>query len=148
VTFNAWPIRDVGDGNIGWIQGRIVGTPTLIAPLSKRPCFYYSHLVPDRGEVTAGVDELVLEDDTGTAIVVLAGARVQIDYDHDAIGGSEGILGPGELVAAYGHCQWERDPDHNRARLYREPLPMRLRVTRTRNLRVWVSEDVPERGAP
>ena len=81
--FNAWPIHDVGEGNVGWIQGRIVGAPPLVAPLSRRPCFFYSVLAPERADQTARPDELMLEDETGVAVVVLAGAMVQLDYDFE-----------------------------------------------------------------
>ncbi len=161
MTFNAWPIHDVGDGNIGWIQGRIVGPPPLVAPLSHRPCFYYSRLVPDQADESRRADELMIEDDTGTAVVVLAGAMVQLEYDVEKqvaadpaaliphwVTHREGILGPGETIAVYGHCRWERDPDISRSRLYRDPVPMRLRVTQTRNVRVWLSEDISGRPPP
>jgi len=165
MTFNPWPIRDVGDGNTGWIQGRIVGDGPLVAPASRRPCHYYHLIVDDHGEERRAADELTIEDDTGHAVIVLAGALMQLDYDHDdhaplglyARRGfdpgaapyqprrREAILGPGELIAVYGTCVWERDPNPARYGLYRDLLPQRLRVTRTAQVRHWISEDVPER---
>ena len=73
------------------------GTPTLVAPYSKRPCFYYSALEEDKGAWNQGDEELFIEDETGRAIVELAGATVQVDYDHEAHGlplKREGILAP------------------------------------------------------
>ncbi len=139
-SFNPWRIRDVGDGNTGWVQGRLVGDPPLVAPISKRRCFHYNAFVADK-VATATVDELTIEDETGRALVVMAGAVIQLDFDH----GREGILGPGELIAAYGTCRWERDPAPTRHGLYRDGPPQRLRITGTSRVRLWVSEDVPGR---
>lgn len=161
MSFNAWPIKDVRDGSVGWVQGRVVGTPPLVAPLSKRPCFHHARIVDGVAAESATADELTIDDGTGIAIVVMKGAVIQLDHDHEQrvftaaapwagaerpdVLHREGILGPGELVAVYGTCHWERDPDPSRARLYRDPLPMRLRVTSTARVRVWISEDVASR---
>jgi hypothetical protein len=145
-----WRIRDVHDGAIGWIQGRLVGEPTLSGPCSKRPCFYYSMLEEDKPAKNRSVSELEIEDDSGRAIIELAGATIQVNYDyeirHEKKDGStgplhrEGILGPGELIAVHGHCRWERDPSPQRYGLYRDPLPQRLRVTGTSRIQIWVTE--------
>lgn len=150
-----WRIANVGDGNTGWIQGRIVGEPPLVAPYSKRPCFYYSAMVEGRGGSTKGADELTLEDESGRAIVELAGAIIQVDFDYAAAGPErqtldgrfvpgplmrEGILAPGEAVAVHGTCRWERDPSPVRYGLYREALPQRLRVRGTSRVQIWVTE--------
>jgi hypothetical protein len=146
MSFNARPIKDVLDDETLWIQGRIVGAPPLVSPLTKRPCFYYGYYDGTAGH-TKGAPELTIEDDTGIAIVVMTPAAIiQLDYDVERDGHREGILGPGELIAVHGRFTWERDPDTNRLRLYRDPVPMRLRVTASRTQRLWISEDVPERN--
>ena len=156
-----WRIRDVGDGNAGWVQGRLVGEPPLVAPFSKRPCFYYSALVEGAGGSTKGADELMIDDDTGRAIVELAGAVVQVEFDHTEEGPQrisvdgryipgarirEGILAPGEVIAVHGHCSWERDPSPAQYGLYRDPLPQRLRITATTRVKLWVTELITPGG--
>lgn len=147
---NPWRIADVGDGAIGWIQGRIVGDPTLVGPCSKRPCFYFSMLEEGKPARNEAARELAIEDDSGRAIVELAGATIQVEYDyeirHKRKDGEgplhrEGILGPGEVIAVHGHCRWELDQSPTaRYGLYRDPLPRLLRVTSTSDIRIWITE--------
>jgi hypothetical protein len=152
-----WRILDVQDGAVGWIQGRLVGEPPLIAPLSKRACFYYSLLEEGKGARNTAADELVIDDGSGHAIIELAGATIQVNYDfenNERLGVDprtnvvllgalrrEGVLAPDEVVAVHGHCNWELDPSPNaRYGLYRDPLPRRLRITGTSHIQIWVTE--------
>lgn len=137
------------------MQGTVVGQPPLVAPYSKRTCSYFSAIDEDTGGTKGCADETMIEDQTGRAIVVLAGATIQVDFDHESWGAvtiddtlgtesapkrREGILAPGEVVAVYGFCQWERDPSPERYGLYRDMVPQRLRITGTSRVKIWVTE--------
>jgi hypothetical protein len=152
---NPWKIRDVNDNAVGWISGRIVGPPPLVAPYSRRPCFSYRAFVEGKGDTRKSIDELMITDDTGNAIIEMAGATIQVDLDHTStppprktrdgrtIEGPirrEGILGPDELIAVHGACRWELDPRPEGSRLYRDPAPRRLRVTGGPRIQLWVTE--------
>ncbi|HUQ08077.1 MAG TPA: hypothetical protein VM261_36530 [Kofleriaceae bacterium] len=152
---NPWTIREVNDNAVGWISGRIIGAPPLVAPYSKRPCFCYRAFVEGTGDSRESVDELMIADDTGRAIIELAGATIQVELDHTSQGPStktrdgrtiegpvrrEGILGPDELIAVHGACRWEMDPRPEQTVLYRDPAPRRLRVTGGPRIQLWVTE--------
>lgn len=154
-SLNPWSIRDVSDTAVGWISGRIIGPPPLVAPHSKRPCFAYRAYVEGRGDVREQVEELMISDGTGRAIIEMAGATIQVEIDHTSKGPDtrtrdgrtipgpvlrEGILGPDELIAVHGACRWEMDPRPEQSVLYRELAPRRLRVTGGPRIQLWVTE--------
>jgi hypothetical protein len=154
-------VREAVDGQ----EMKIVGTvrflgPPLKAPLSGTPCAHYRVTVVHRKQRSSsviireeqGVD-FILEDATGRARVLMAGARVAVNMDNESRSGtfdaderqealltrhgkasqwwifnksltySEGILEEGEEVAVFGRARWEIDPDPGSG--YREP-PRRL----------------------
>jgi hypothetical protein len=168
-------IRDFPDGSEGKIAGRLscLGTP-LTAPLSGRACAYWAlwveYLPEDRGEMLAvwrnSLDDkvslkvlfsasdgqdFVIDDETGTACVRIAGAAVALTRDrhvdpatlpdpsaalielverqgvawsqvHQQCWLREGVLEPGELVTVFGRGR--REPDPRTPGGYREaPLP-------------------------
>ena len=84
------PIRDVTDDSVCWVRGRLVGDPSLVAPLSQRPCAYYKLVVervhpqpqpPERIAYQARGQSFVIEDDSGRALVDPDLGLVEVDYD-------------------------------------------------------------------
>ena len=154
-SVNPWAIRDVHDGAAGWISGRIIGAPPLVAPYSKRPCFCFRAFVEGKGDTRECVEELMISDGSGRAIVELGRATIQVELDQISQGPSkktrdgrtiegrirrEGILGPDERIAVHGLCNWEMDPRPEQSVLYRDPAPRRLRVTGGPRIQLWVTE--------
>lgn len=83
-------IREVPDDWVGWVRGRLIGDPSLVAPLSLRPCAYYKlvverqHPPPDPSEriaFQARGQSFVIEDESGRALVDPDLALVEVDYD-------------------------------------------------------------------
>ncbi len=95
-----YSIRDFPDSSLGKVVGRLVLLDEqLVAPLSGRPCAYFSISVEEyrsRGksgswvtmvEEERGVD-FALDDGSGTAIVVVASAKTALSSDHRSSSGT------------------------------------------------------------
>jgi hypothetical protein len=175
------PIAAVLNHQMVKITGRLRPLGELmLAPLSGRPCAYYSITVERPGELVVldedGCDFLLEEGRARAAVharsrqthVVLhkdassfAGPLDAIKPDHAAflrwhgwvrhrilgfaepLVFKEGVLEPGELVAAYGVGQWELDPDPNAWSMGYRDFPRRLNLGPLPDGRLHLS-DLPE----
>lgn len=156
-----YKLVDVPDGWVGWLRGRIVANPPLVAPLSGRACAYYHLMAKDDDDhaavgVEASTTPIVIDDGTARAVVEPDAAFVHVVYDvlervrdgalltRLGVEGPyllrEGVLEPGQWISIHGQCTRDVDRDPRRVSDYRSGPPTLLRIGRGARVQLWVSE--------